>query len=152
MVWLTSTARVARVELWRMWKRRVLAVLLCPPFRDVPPKKMIIGLLLNRLIKWGGSWPWVTRTCKDHTAKLRLYIKDHGFIPNDYLKQAKLFLLINVDLFKYAGFQLLIIVFSRFPFLPFVMLGSQVIIYSARILPFTKAITISWLLMVFKTP
>lgn len=64
-VWvqLTSTARVAREELCRMWKRRVLLVCDCPPLRDVPPLWMIMGLPWNRLIRWGGSWPWVTLTC-----------------------------------------------------------------------------------------
>ncbi len=61
---LTSTARVARVELWRIWKRRVLPVWLWPPLREVPPLWMIMGFPLKRLIKWAGSWPWVTRTCR----------------------------------------------------------------------------------------
>lgn len=61
---LTSTARVARVVLWRMWKRRVLPTRLCPPLREVPPRWMIIGFPLKRLIRWAGSWPWVTRTCE----------------------------------------------------------------------------------------
>lgn len=61
-LWLTSTARVALEELCRMWKRRVLPVLVWPSLRYVPPLWMIIGLPLNRLIRWGGSWPCVTRT------------------------------------------------------------------------------------------
>lgn len=60
---LTSTARVAWEELFRMWKRRVLLACTCPPLRDVPPLWMIMGLPWNRLIRWGGSWPWVTLTC-----------------------------------------------------------------------------------------
>lgn len=58
----TSTARAALEELWRMWNRRVLPVWDWPPVREVPPLWIIIALPLNRLIRWGGSWPCVTRT------------------------------------------------------------------------------------------
>ena len=58
----TSTARVAPVVLRRMWNSRVLPGWLWPPLRDVPPRNSIMGFSLNRLTRWAGSWPWVTRT------------------------------------------------------------------------------------------
>ena len=75
---LTSTARMALVELWRIWKSRVLPGLLSPDFRDVPPRWMTKGLSLNTLTRWGGSLPWVTRTCQDiavETAKHTFMMK-----------------------------------------------------------------------------
>lgn len=57
-----------------MWKSRVLPGLVSPPLRDVPPRWMTKGLPLNKLTRWGGSWPCVTRTCRDtETGQPKVY-------------------------------------------------------------------------------
>lgn len=59
---LTSQIRVMVPRFLRTWKRRVGGAGACPPFLEVPFLYTIRGLSLKRLSKWGGSFPWVTRT------------------------------------------------------------------------------------------
>lgn len=60
--WLTSTARVCPAVLARTWKRRTTEASDWPPSREVPPLCTTIGFPPKILMRWRGSFPWITRT------------------------------------------------------------------------------------------